>query len=927
MQNIGNQMQQHPSQIQRPVQPANPMEMPPQMVNGQPVPNMLQRVPQNQGQAQFTPQEQQHIMQLADNMATNVSPEQMQNIQRIVLTMPADQRQQWQSQGINPAQAVFRQHAMKKFLQDRAIQQQRAGQGLHPLDRGVVSRPPPQISMPQGQQIPPPSTSQRHDQSFDQFLGQQQDALRHQEAGQVVVPASQGAPPQVRGTPHPQPQGQFGARPMQPPTNFQQPPPATWNTPQGQHQNVPHTTQSQVQPQIPPQTPNLANVPGQTPQQQLQGQLGGLDSSRAQRTPQQNPNMPTLNRPLNPPNQVHSAQRQVQNTPTNGTRHTSGGQQNTDANGQPSVGPQQARPTLQRMQNNKANIPEPQRTAFLSQMKQRQERKKAEEAAAQAGAPVAPMGGEGVEAQSTPKANANIPQPIINPVNRVNGQPQVAQPSGLQNGTRGQQQKFPTISLDENTMRMMDRVEFPRGLLNLAGDIAKVPEHIRQWGQLKQWVTQNGNILPQGSIQKVMGLQSIVYQKVAQTNQQKETLNHAPLQGNTKPAQPGVAPPAQMVASNGNQTAIQASTTQAPNSSMPVLPQPTNQEVTAARAQLPAHVKTASDEQLRAMILNKRRNDYFKVLQGQQNLTPQQQQQLQQHKMNVYRMQQQTMNQQTQIPVQPNQHDQLQPPQRGQTQQSQPGQQWPQPQTAQKLPQSKPQQAKQPQSSRSGPQASVPQPNQKGNKRVNNNDDVIEVPDPKLTHQQARTPNLKGIQSKTQSHPKPQTPPKTSMSHMTQEKYTALPPDQKARLQEHRRLQIESAQRANAQRPGPSSQGQRPPEVVNKTAVPNAGRDGRLKELRGEVMRSMHARQPIPMSPNTRTRMIDKLKSAGNMSQRLESSLPLFLTLWKDEETTKDLLRSVCKFVQDTGDYELIVARKSLCSSNLKSHSPVKHLQ
>ena len=51
-----------------------------------------------------------------------------------------------------------------------------------------MNRPPSPISVPLAQQIPPPSTSQRHDPSFDQFPAQQQDALQHQEAGQVVVP-------------------------------------------------------------------------------------------------------------------------------------------------------------------------------------------------------------------------------------------------------------------------------------------------------------------------------------------------------------------------------------------------------------------------------------------------------------------------------------------------------------------------------------------------------------------------------------------------------------------------------------------------------------------------------------------------------------------------------------------------------------------
>ena len=935
IQNLGSQMQQHPPQIQRPVQPTNPMEMQPQMVNGQPVPNMPQRPPQPQGQPQFTPQEQQQIMQLAENMARNVTQEQMNGVQKMVMNMSAEQQQQLQSQGINPVQAIFRSHAVKRFLNDRNVQQQRAGQAPHPLDRGVVIRPPSQMAM-QGQPVPPPSTSQRHDPSFDQYMGQQQDALRHQEAGQVVVPASQGAPPQVRGTPHPQPQGQFGARPMQPPNNFQPQPPAGWNTPQGQPQNIPHAIPTQVPPQMQPQTPSLTNMPGQAQQQQaLQGQLGGLDSSRAQRTPQQNPNMPTLNRPLNPPNQGQNPQRQAQNTPANGVRNAAGAQQTATAavavaaaaNGQPGIGQQSGPAQLQRFQNYVANLPQPQRHAFLAQFRQKQERKKAEEAAAQAGgpsapvgAPVAPMGGEVGKSQSVPKTNANVTQPMSNVANRVNGPPQGAQQAGSQDGNRGQQQRFQPISLDENTSRMMDRVEFPRGLLNLAGRDAKVPEHIKQWGQLKQWVVQNSSILPPGSINKVLGLQSIVYQqKVAQSNQQKEASNQAAPQTNPKPAQPGgVAPPAQMVAPNNSQTPIPGSTTQAPKSLMPVLQPPTMQEVTAARAQLPLSVRNASDDHIKAMIQNKKRKDYFNSLANQPNLTPHQQQQLRMHQIRMQQQQQQANGQQSQVPMQPNQHDQLQPPQRGLNQQPQPGQQWSQPLMAQKPGQLTPQQAKQPQSSRPGPQASVSQSNQKPGKRVNSNDDVIEVPDPKLSQQQARPPNIKSSQFQPQSQPQP--PPSNPLSNITSEKYNALPPEQQARVQEHRRLQMEAAQRASGQRLGQTAQGQRLTEMVNKAATAqNAGRDERVKELRSEVMRSMPLRQPVPMSPNTRARMIEKLKSAGDMSQRLESSLPLYLSLWKDEETTKDLLRSVCKLVEHVSSLQTDHSQKIAVQQQLKN--------
>ena len=133
---------------------------------------------------------------------------------------------------------------------------------------------------------------------------------------------------------------------------------------------------------------------------------------------------------------------------------------------------------------------------------------------------------------------------------------------------------------------------------------------------------------------------------------------------------------------------------------------------------------------------------------------------------------------------------------------------------------------------------------------------------------------------------------------MTLEKYNSLTPEQKARFPDARRLQIEAAQRASAQRIGQSVQGQSLAEAVNQNVAPNPGRDVRVNQLKSEVMRHIQPRQLVPMSPNTRARMIEKLKTAGVMSQRLEHSLPLYLSLSKDEEKTKELLRSVCKHIE-----------------------------
>ena len=101
----------------------------------------------------------------------------------------------------------------------------------------------------------------------------------------------------------------------------------------------------------------------------------------------------------------------------------------------------------------------------------------------------------------------------------------------------------------------------------------------------------------------------------------------------------------QMVTPNTSQTPIQRIMAQLPYPPMPDLQQPTIQEITPVQAQLLPNVKTASDEHLRAMILNKRRNDYFKALANQSNITPQQLQQLKQHRVEQYLTQQKQLQQ------------------------------------------------------------------------------------------------------------------------------------------------------------------------------------------------------------------------------------------------------------------------------------------
>lgn len=773
--------------------------------------------------------------------------------------------------GIDPRSAWVKQQAQMKFLA-RKNAQQRGVQGPPSMDRGALSRqgrPPSQPPMrAQGSQPGPPPGSHQQGPFSDQFLGQQQDALRSQEAGQVVVPASngQGAASHVRGTPHPQAQS-GGGRIMQPLHTLPQQPPGFWNNPLNQQQGLAQTPQ----PDLPPQTPNLAHN-GQTPQQQaLQGQIGGLGNNRGQGTPQQSHTMPTLNRPLEPPGQATNgmSQNSVQQGAKGVTRNGLSGQ---DVAGQTIPGQQRPQgPTKTDVATYMRGLPSPKRKYFVAEMQKRQRQLLAERAAgagnAQAatqpgsqGAPVVTAGGQPGRVQAGPVGNLNAPQAPMNPVNGMNGQPQP-----VPNGSAPAQQRYTPIPMDINTTRMMDTQEYPPNLLNNNSNFVNMPQNIKHWGQLKQWVQQNAGILPPQTMERVTALQSIIFQ------QKRDHAARMQQQGNARPQPGGVAPPAQMVPNQDNQPASQATPTPKPFR-MPSLPPPTPQEMQAARAQLVPHMKGASDDQLRTMIMSKRQQEYLRAVQGQAGLTHQQQ--MQSHNMLRF---QQAEAQRRQTVIGMNQHGQAQPPQRGPNQPPQAGQQWTQQPVPKQAPQTNGAQAKR-QANRPGPQATV---NQRAAKRNNNNDDVIEVPDPKIAQQLARPPVATNVPV-----------PVNALPQIMAEKWSSMTDEQKARFSEQRRLRT-----AQAQQNGQTVQGQIPVEASGN-AGQMAGRDSRLRELTLEVSRNMPPFPPIPMTPNTRARMVEKLKDASGMATRLEQSLPLFLSLSKNENKTKELLRAVCILYQ-----------------------------
>ena len=798
-----------------------------------------------------------------------------------------------QAQGVHPLTAFLRSQVLRRLAEDRARRQQ-AGQGFAPPSAAAIAnqgRPTSQVSMrSQGQQAPPASAPQHPEQSFalsnmDQFLGQQQDALRHQEAGQMVVPMSnpQVVPPQVRGTPNPQGQAQFNPkRPMQP-NNFQPQNQPFWNNQQTLQQNPQQPSQVQMQ----PPTPNFTDTQGQTPQ--LQGQVGGLSNNRGQRTSQQNHVMPTLNKPLDPQGQAQNnqPQRPAQPTPKTSQRNAPGGPQAAAANAPPNSGPQrpQAAPTPQsqwlakmpqQIRAQLMSIPEDKQKQWIMQMHHRQQQQRMKAAADAQGAnsdaalQSRQQGGAGAAQANQSKAsnaNLNAPQMPVNAMASINMQSQGSQQQVPSDNARPAPSKLGAIQLNETQTRHMDSLNFPANLLNRSSDLGNLPENLRTWGQLKEHVHRNESNLPQSSLAKVISLQSIDFQLRQQhaMNQKSNQLQQQ-VQGNT-----GVAPVGQMMPPQHNQPA-QGPAAPAPNPlRFPALPEPTAQEIQARRATLPLQMKGCSDEQLRVLIMEQQRKQIMSNPQFQQAMAQQQQQQLQ--RSNLQRVQNAEAHQ-SHAATPPNHLGQVQQPQRGQPQPPQLGQARvpPQQQARQNVKPPKPAPG-----AWAGVQPDIPKPNQKGLKRIN--DDVIEVPDPKLNQQQGRPPSAKVGQPPPMVNGVPQ---------ITPEQFASFTNEQKAQFM-GRMQAAQAAQRARAmQANGQTVQGQAAVNAVNQGGRPN----NRLHQLMSEVAQSAPRRPEVPMSPNTRKQMIDRLRDKmGAMVKRIDQSLPVYLNLYKDENRTKELLR------------------------------------
>ena len=874
-----NPQLQHAMQLQQLSQQSQP-----QMLNPQPglQPAHNQHPPQSQAAQQngppvFTAGEQQEINRMAQIMAQNTPKERLEQIQNQLQTIPPNFRQTLAMQNIDPLTYWFRNQASNRYMANRAHLAAQRSQITGAPGLGVIPQQPrstPQNSVSQAAGAPPL-------QIFDssQILVQQQNALRSQEAGHMVVPASsQATVDQQRGNARGTAQqlnGQVnGGRPMQNPSQPFYPQP---NAQQVHMQSQPGS---------------FGNVPNQSPQNSLQGQPHGLGTPG--RTPQ--PNMPNLNRPFGSPNQQAQAaanmlRQQRAQPPQQKDQHQMNTQQAMQSSVQlerPDASQQRPRPGMlnmpPEMQQRLASMPEEQRNHVLAQLQERQRQhmlqrqRTMHENAGQHGAQF--MG-----TQPGQQPPAMVQQPPLGQPNVPLQRPQQQQHPNMSLLDQQRVAQAANVSLTDEQTRQMDRQIFPSVILNISSAMSILPKDVKTWSQLKNWVAQNQSTLPPGTLNQLRDLQGLHYQTLAGVQRARprqgqvgpNATGQAQGQGNSQSQAPQ-APQAQMVAPPSNPAPLAGpNTPRVQTTTGPVtLPQPTPQEILATRARLPDHLKGLSDEQIRIQILRQRQYDMLKITQGHPGMTPQQQAQSNQ----LQRTQQQAQQIQFQTPVNPNTLPA--PPQAvAQRQQPQPS---PRPGAPPKAPA-----VKQPQVARAVSTTSKQgQPNQKGVKR-NSNDDVIEVPNPSVATPATRAQPSNVIQAPQQ--PRPGMPQNTDAQ------------GQRAPLDTQRQMAAQQATGpvlGQPQNGGVKSNGQ-----ANSAPQPKSEeqvrKEAQLKQIYSEVVRSTPRGNPVAMAPQTRRRMVQMLGENTKVMIRIPNALPVFFSVITEEPKFRDMIRTVSTTLAVTG--------------------------
>lgn len=905
----------------------------------------------------FTPQENSQINLMVHRMLQSTPRAELEkkaNLQNI----PPELLQQLTRQKIDPLHYCLRREAARQVRLNRArmqaqpgIPQQGAGVGGRmaalPPGAGVMpqqARPRSQNGMNgQVQQLGGMNPGQTFDPSLmGQIMGQQQaEALRSQDAGQLVVPASnnQGMAQQPAAGPIGMKQAQTSQNPGHAGTSRAMAP----NTmAPSQQQFMPQAAHMQAQ----SQAHARAVAHAKANQIALQGQ-SDVNAHIGQMALSQSPAMPNINRALGPAAQ----QSKPQGTPQQPKRFPQVGQPTAQQAQQDAPQPRNAMtPQLQTnnqtqgppisanippyLQQQIANLPDDQKRAILARWYQS---RNAQVQSAIGRTPM-PQGPVPMQNQMSPAQMQLLGQPmplgqatnnqVMNTPNTVFPQrppstqqniPQVmmSQQELQQRSQQQQQQQREAIrrqeiqrqhalqTLPPEKVQEMDDMEVPPGYLNVLNNtISQVPPNVRTWGHLKTWAHRNSHIMPAETLERLKALQFHHYSELSNSNQRRM----AQQGGQTIPIQMvpgsmpqnyglGLAPAAQMMAqgSQNGQAPLQRPMPQQLQMppGMPPLQPPSAEEVQTARLRLPEHLKDATDEQVKTMImrmrLSKAMNQFPNSMKGPNTI--------------------QLPGAQKPAPGAQQQEPQQQGPQPGpgelQQNRRQPNQTNPNARIAQEQQLQRSRQVGPTQESKAPgaqgnakpakptPQRRVgaaPQPqvshDQKNLKR-SSYDDVVEVPNPNLSHTQPAQ-QMKPEQSQTETRPPTLGP--------TAEQPASMQPKQRAHVEARMREQAQMTKPSNISNGGQQGPA---PSVENRVELEKQTRefekkDARLKQIKQEVVQSCPKRQPIDMSPEVKAMMARKLRDAKPLVLRMDQSLPQsFRTSVLDEKTTRELISTV----------------------------------
>ena len=629
------QMQMHSVQPQMNMQQAqsgfmgNMMANAPQSQNSR----LQQNMPQ-QFQEPFTPDEEREVLQLAHDLQQRSTPEQMEVMNQRAAQIPPATLQQVSQQGLTPHQYIFRMHAARLYRASKANKQQQ----LSRQDNDVANqfsqqaRPTPRIANNMEQSIPTVGQNSSNNMNERAALQQQQEAMRSQELGHQVVPASNSQP---MPPPNQQQRLSMHNTPRQPQTvqqHTQQTP-----TPNIQHQQMLIRQNEKIQ------AARMAQMQGQTQQQPtLTGQVGGLTTNTGPSVPRQSPAMPTLNKPHDPSAQ----QGQGQGTPSQRQQPAPGqnaqpqrpNQQPQGMNvSAPQINQAQLAAIITRLppnfQQRLSTMPYAERlTATLGFIKNYKQnfRNSAIAAGGSSGITANGFGNNGQNipvglnqqaramlsgqpnAGSQPTSNAPVPQMRgTNPPAVQSGQPQrglhgTPNPQNMTgvipgqqplNEGKNQQGQAPALSVDN--VKKMDGTLYPPSILSATFPNPSIPPEIRTWGQLKAWASQSPDVVSPEIPEKLRNLQAIHFHRIMALRQSQMSTNPEATPVTATMLTQTPVPTAQMVPQgvqppmpNGNNAMLR------PGQGPASVPRPTLQEVQNFRQRMPPSAHAPTDEQI-----------------------------------------------------------------------------------------------------------------------------------------------------------------------------------------------------------------------------------------------------------------------------------------------------------------------------------------